>query len=273
MAAQRSVQLAQSFPLLVRPCVWRRLATAAASNEAAATEKPASPPLVNTSRRVYLLNRTTPETTDLRTAIRALRAYSFAETETVELSIKCNMSAKKGKARDPFRGNLLYPYSFGQLRSVLFFAEDAHAAEAKAAGANIVGGEELAKKLSEDGDVGMFDICLATPTMYEKIKGLQKKLRAKMPNPRKGTVVQDNIAGAVKMFKGSREFKSDKHGYVNMAVGMLNFPDDHIDVNLRTLVDEVGEHKGSLGKATFIQRLVISTTYGPGIWLRVQDLC
>lgn len=95
MAAQRSVQMAQSFPLLMRPSVWRRLATAAASNEAAASEKPASSSVENTSRRVYLLNRTTPETTDLHTAIRALRAYSFAEKETVELSIKCNMSGKK----------------------------------------------------------------------------------------------------------------------------------------------------------------------------------
>ena len=95
MAAQRGVQMAQSFPLLMRPSVWRRLATAAASNEAAASEKPASPSVENTSRRVYLLNRTTPETTDLHTAIRALRAYSFAEKETVELSIKCNMSGKK----------------------------------------------------------------------------------------------------------------------------------------------------------------------------------
>eukprot|EP00731_Ephydatia_muelleri_P003971 Em0002g147a len=100
MAAQRSVQMAQSFPLLMRPSVWRRLATAAASNEAAASEKPASSSVENTSRRVYLLNRTTPETTDLHTAIRALRAYSFAEKETVELSIKCNMSGKKGESHE-----------------------------------------------------------------------------------------------------------------------------------------------------------------------------
>lgn len=272
MAAQRSSVLAQSVPLLLRPYVCRRVATAV-SNEATATAQPTSLLAENASRKVYLLNRTTPETTDLNTAIRALRAYSFAEKETVELSIKCNMSGKKGKARDPFRGNLVYPYSFGQLRSVLFFAEDALAQEAQDAGADIVGGEELAKKLSADEDVGQFDICLATPAMYEKIKGLQKKLRTKMPNPRKGTVVQENITGAVKMFKGSREFKSDKHGYVNMAVGMLDFPDDHIDVNVRALIDEVGEHKGSLGKAVFIQRLVISSTYGPGFWLRVQDLC
>lgn len=91
MAAQRSV-LAHAVPRLLRPCVWRRLATAAAG-EVAAPEPPTSPPTER--RRVYLLNRTTPETTDLGTAIRALRAYSFAETETVELSIKCNMSGKK----------------------------------------------------------------------------------------------------------------------------------------------------------------------------------
>ena len=96
MAAPRSVT--QSIPRLLHPYVWRRLATAA-TNEAAAPAQPTSPSPDSAGRRVYLLNRTTPETTDLGTAIRALRAYSFAETETVELSIKCNMLGKKASSQ------------------------------------------------------------------------------------------------------------------------------------------------------------------------------
>eukprot|EP00731_Ephydatia_muelleri_P003964 Em0002g140a len=147
MAAQRSVQMAQSFPLLMRPSVWRRLATAAASNEAAASEKPASSSVENTSRRVYLLNRTTPETTDLHN--RHQSAKSLLVRRERDGGTQHQMQYVWQKARDPLRGNLVYPYPFGQLRSVLFFAEDAQAAEAKEAGADIVGGEELAKKVSE----------------------------------------------------------------------------------------------------------------------------
>ncbi|XP_064395678.1 large ribosomal subunit protein uL1-like [Halichondria panicea] len=255
--------------LLRKLCSTRALASTV-MRAASSQPQQSSPPIQATASRIFQLGKRDPEILDFPEALRALRAYSMSQVpETVELSIKLDMTLKRGKSRDSFRGALIYPHRFGTQSKILLLAEGA---EGLSTGADIVGGEELIKKL-DSNDPGLeFDVCLCTLEMYLKIKHLQKKLRTKMPNPRRGTVIElKEAAKNVLKFQQSRDFKCDKHGYVNMPVGKLDFSDASLSENAECLVGTVAAYKQHLPKASFIVRVVVSTTYGPGFLLNLNQ--
>jgi large subunit ribosomal protein L1 len=150
---------------------------------------------------------------------------------------------------------------------VAVFARGAKAEEAKTAGADIVGAEDLAEKIN--GGEMNFDRCVATPDMMGVVGRLGKVLgpRGLMPNPKLGTVTQD-VAAAVKAAKaGSIEFRAEKAGIVHAGVGKASFSEDAIAANVKALVSAISRARPSGAKGTFIRKVSISSTMGPGIKL------
>ncbi|CAI8032668.1 50S ribosomal protein L1 [Geodia barretti] len=159
-----------------------------------ASEPPSSPASRVNGRaagsRVFILGRRKEEEVETSEALRALRAYSMAtKPETVEVNIKVDMTLKKDKVRDPFKGPVVLPHTFGQETIILFVIESSYHEAALKAGADIVGAEEIFNELEEE--TLNFDICLTTPSMLDGFKPLQRKLKSKMPNIRRGTYVHD----------------------------------------------------------------------------------
>jgi large subunit ribosomal protein L1 len=205
-------------------------------------------------------------------ALRALRAYSMATApETVAVNVKVDMTLKKDKVREPFKGPVALPHTFGQQRIVLFVLESSLHAAALEAGADIVGAEEIFSEL--EADTVNFDVCLTTPSLLDRFKPLQRTLKSKMPNIRRGTVVaEDSIAEAVRQFKTRREFHSNRDGHIHVPVGKLDFPDEHIDDNISCLLRGVVNHRGNLPKTSFVQRVLLTSTYGPSFPVRTSPL-
>jgi large subunit ribosomal protein L1 len=150
---------------------------------------------------------------------------------------------------------------------VAVFARGAKAEEAKTAGADIVGAEDLAEKIN--GGEMNFDRCVATPDMMGVVGRLGKVLgpRGLMPNPKLGTVTPD-VAAAVQAAKaGSIEFRAEKAGIVHAGVGKASFSEDAIAANVKALVSAISRARPSGAKGTFIRKVSISSTMGPGIKL------
>jgi len=145
------------------------------------------------------------------------------------------------------------------------FARGAKADEAKAAGADVVGAEDLVEQVT--GGTIDFDRCIATPDMMPLVGRLGKVLgpRGLMPNPKVGTVTMD-VTGAVKGAKGgSVEFRVEKAGIVHAGVGKASFPEDKLVENIKAFADAVQKAKPAGAKGTFIQRIAVSSTMGPGV--------
>ncbi|CAI8032670.1 50S ribosomal protein L1 [Geodia barretti] len=232
-----------------------------------ASEPPSSPASRVNGRaagsRVFILGRRKEEEVETSEALRALRAYSMAtKPETVEVNIKVDMTLKKDKVRDPFKGPVVLPHTFGQETIILFVIESSYHEAALKAGADIVGAEEIFNELEEE--TLNFDICLTTPSMLDGFKPLQRKLKSKMPNIRRGTVVgEDSIPEAVRQFKTRKEFRSDKVGNILVPVGKLDFPDEDIIENITSLLRGVLSHHGNVPKSSFIRKVLLTSTYGP----------
>jgi large subunit ribosomal protein L1 len=148
---------------------------------------------------------------------------------------------------------------------VAVFARGAKADEAKAAGADIVGAEDLMETIT--GGTIEFDRCIATPDLMPLVGRLGKVLgpRGLMPNPKVGTVTMD-VAGAVKAAKGGAvEFRVEKAGIVHAGIGKISFDDTKLVENIRAFADAVARAKPSGAKGTYIQRIAISSTMGPGV--------
>jgi large subunit ribosomal protein L1 len=163
------------------------------------------------------------------------------------------------------RGVVNLPNGTGRTVRVAVFARGPKADEAKAAGADIVGAEELVT-LVQGGTIE-FDRCIATPDMMGLVGRLGKVLgpRGLMPNPRVGTVTMD-VASAVKASKGGAvEFRVEKAGIVQGLVGKASFGEDKLVENIKAFVDAVAKAKPAGAKGTYIQRVAISSTMGPGV--------
>jgi large subunit ribosomal protein L1 len=183
--------------------------------------------------------------------------------ETVEISM--NLGVDPRHADQMVRGVCNLPNGSGRTLRVAVFARGAKADEAKAAGADIVGAEDLFEVVN--GGKIDFDRCIATPDMMPLVGRLGKVLgpRGLMPNPKVGTVSMD-VTGAVKAAKGgSVEFRVEKAGIVHAAVGKASFDTDKLVGNIRAFADAVAKAKPTGAKGTYIQRIAISSTMGPGV--------
>jgi large subunit ribosomal protein L1 len=190
--------------------------------------------------------------------------------ETVELALNLGVDPKH--ADQMVRGVVNLPNGTGRVLRVAVFARGAKADEAKAAGADIVGAEDLVA-IVNGGQID-FDRCIATPDMMPLVGRLGKVLgpRGLMPNPKVGTVTMD-VAAAVKASKGGAvEFRVEKAGIIQGSVGKASFGEDQLAQNIRAFVDAVAKAKPAGSKGTYLQRAAISSTMGPGVKLDLSTI-
>jgi large subunit ribosomal protein L1 len=183
--------------------------------------------------------------------------------ETIEVAM--NLGVDPRHADQMVRGVCALPNGSGRTVRVAVFARGAKADEATAAGADIVGAEDLVEKVQ--GGAIDFDRCIATPDMMGLVGRLGKVLgpRGLMPNPRVGTVTMD-ITGAVKGAKGgSVEFRVEKAGIVHAGIGKASFPADKLVENIKAFADAVQKARPTGAKGAFVQRIAVSSTMGPGV--------
>ena len=183
--------------------------------------------------------------------------------ETIEVAM--NLGVDPRHADQMVRGVVALPNGSGRTVRVAVFARGAKAEEAKAAGADVLGAEDLVEKVT-GGNID-FDRCIATPDLMPLVGRLGKVLgpRGLMPNPKVGTVTMD-VAGAVKGAKGgSIEFRVEKAGIVHAGVGKASFATDKLVENIKAFADAVAKAKPSGAKGTFVHRIAISSTMGPGV--------
>jgi large subunit ribosomal protein L1 len=183
--------------------------------------------------------------------------------ETIEIAMNLGVDPKH--ADQMVRGVVNLPNGTGRTQRVAVFARGAKADEAKAAGADIVGAEDLVTTVQ--GGTIDFDRCIATPDMMPLVGRLGKVLgpRGLMPNPKVGTVTMD-VTAAVKASKGGAvEFRVEKAGIVQGMVGKASFGQDKLIENIKAFVDAVAKAKPAGAKGTYIERVAISSTMGPGV--------
>ena len=183
--------------------------------------------------------------------------------ETVEIAMNLGVDPKH--ADQMVRGVVNLPNGTGRTLKVAVFARGAKADEARAAGADVVGAEDLVTTV-QGGSIE-FDRCIATPDMMPLVGRLGKVLgpRGLMPNPKVGTVTMD-VTAAVKASKGGAvEFRVEKAGIIQGSVGKASFGDEQLVQNINAFVDAVSKAKPAGAKGTYLQRIAISSTMGPGV--------
>jgi large subunit ribosomal protein L1 len=197
-------------------------------------------------------------------AVKLVKANATAKfDETVEISV--NLGVDPRHADQQVRGVVNLPSGTGRDVRVAVIAKDAKAAEATAAGADIVGAEDLVERIQ--GGFMEFDRVIATPDMMALVGRLGKVLgpRGLMPNPRVGTVTP-NVAQAVKDAKGGAiEFRVEKSGIVHAGIGKVSFSEDALLLNIRALVDALNKAKPAGAKGTYVKKISMSSTMGPGV--------
>ncbi|GGF29856.1 50S ribosomal protein L1 [Aliidongia dinghuensis] len=190
--------------------------------------------------------------------------------ETVEISM--NLGIDPRKADQNLRGTVLLPNGTGKTLRVAVFARGDKAKEAEAAGADIVGAEDLAEKV-QAGQMD-FDRCIATPDMMVLVGRLGKVLgpRGLMPNPKLGTVTV-NVAEAVKAAKGGQvEFRAEKAGIVHAGIGKASFGAEQLAENVRAFIGAINRAKPSGAKGTYIKKVSLSSTMGPGLKVELSSV-
>ncbi len=190
--------------------------------------------------------------------------------ETIELAVNLNVDPRH--ADQMVRGMVVLPHGTGRPVRVAVFARGEKAEEAKAAGADIVGAEDLAERIQR-GEID-FDRCIATPDMMPLVGRLGRILgpRGLMPNPKLGTVTP-NVAEAVKAAKaGQVQFRVEKAGIVHAGIGKASFPTEHLVANARALAEALIRAKPAAVKGAYMKRAHVSATMGPGIEVQIPTL-
>jgi large subunit ribosomal protein L1 len=214
--------------------------------------------------------------TAARTLVPADRTYSIEDAiplvqkakfakfdETVDISLRLGVDPKH--ADQMVRGTVVLPHGLGKSKRVLAIAGGEKQKEAQAAGADVVGGEEMVEKIQ--GGFMDFDAVVATPDMMRAVGRLGKVLgpRGLMPNPKTGTVTTD-IAKAVQEIKaGKVEFRVDKTGIIHAPVGKSSFPAANLIANAHALVDSIVKAKPAAAKGKYLRSVTVSSTMGPGV--------
>jgi large subunit ribosomal protein L1 len=204
-------------------------------------------------------------------AVTLIKACANARfDETIEVAL--NLGVDPRHADQMVRGTVDLPHGTGKSVRVAVFATDDKAEEARAAGADLVGADDLAQQIQE-GRID-FDRCIATPDMMPVVGRLGRILgpRGLMPNPKLGTVTP-NVGQAVKAAKaGQVQFRVEKAGIVHGGIGKASFSPDLLRDNVRAFVDAVSKAKPSGAKGTYLRRMAISSTMGPGIRVDLASL-
>jgi len=207
----------------------------------------------------------------LAEAVKMVKSRATAKfDETIEIAMNLNIDPRK--ADQNLRGTVMLPNGTGKTLRVAVFARGDRAKEAEAAGADIVGAEDLAEKI-QAGEMN-FDRCIATPDMMAIVGRLGKVLgpRGLMPNPKLGTVTA-NVAEAVRAAKGGQvEFRAEKAGLVHAGIGKASFTEESLAENVRAFVGAITRAKPSGAKGTYIKKVSLSSTMGPGVKLELSGL-
>jgi large subunit ribosomal protein L1 len=192
---------------------------------------------------------------------KGIKACKF--DQTVEIAVRLGIDTKQ--ADQVVRGSIVLPHGIGKSKRVLVFAQGDNAAIAQKAGADFVGGAELADKVK--GGWTDFDVAIATPDMMGVVGPLGRVLgpRGLMPSPRAGTVTQD-VANAVREYKaGKVEFRADAAGIVHCVAGKLSFSETQLAENIAALLKFIGTLKPASSKGVYVRSITISATMSPGI--------
>jgi large subunit ribosomal protein L1 len=193
-----------------------------------------------------------------------LTPTSFAKfDESVDVAVRLGVNPRH--AEQMVRGALVLPFGIGKTKRVLVFAKGDKVAEAEAAGADIVGADDLVLKV-QNGFLD-FDTVIATPDMMGQVGRLGRVLgpRGLMPNPKVGTVTADVKKAVMEAKAGKIEFRVEKAGIVHAPVGKKSFPAEKIAANVRALLDALVKAKPSTAKGAYVKSITLSTTMGPGI--------
>jgi large subunit ribosomal protein L1 len=184
--------------------------------------------------------------------------------ETVEAHIRTGLNVRH--ADEQLRGTITLPHSAGRDVTIAVFARGPKADEARAAGADFVGDEDLAKRIQDEGWTD-FDIAIATPDMMPVVGRLGRVLgpQGKMPNPKLGTVTMD-VGQAVNEAKaGKVEYRTDRQAIVHLAIGKTDMTEEQLLENYATLLDEVVRAKPAAAKGRYLRTITLATSHGPGV--------
>lgn len=208
---------------------------------------------------------------DITEAVSLIKGNATAKfDESVEIAI--NLGVDPRHADQMVRGTVALPHGTGKSVRVAVFAKDAKADEAREAGADLVGAEDLMESIQK-GTID-FERCIATPDMMAVVGRLGKVLGPKglMPNPKLGTVTP-NVADAVKAAKaGQIEFRVEKAGIIHAGVGKASFSEAQLAENIKAFIDAIAKAKPSGAKGTYMKKISVSTTMGPGLKLDVGEV-
>ncbi len=194
--------------------------------------------------------------------VKSLASAGF--DETVELAVRLGVDPRK--ADQIVRGTVALPAGTGKTVRVAVFADGAAAAEAREAGAEVVGGDDLAERVAK-GFLD-FDVAISTPDLMRSQVGKLGRVlgpRGLMPNPKTGTVT-DEVGKAVKEFKGGRvEYRTDRYGNIHVPIGKVSFTRRDLLENFRAVLDELSRAKPAAAKGRYLQGITVSSTMGPGV--------
>jgi large subunit ribosomal protein L1 len=197
-------------------------------------------------------------------AVALVRNLSSAKfDETIEVHVRTGLNVRH--ADEQLRGTIALPNGLGKDVRIVVFAQGEKVREAEQAGADVVGGEDLAKRIEEGFDD--FDVAIATPDMMSVVGRLGRVLgpSGKMPNPKVGTVTMD-VAKAVEESKsGKVEYRTDRSAIVHLAIGKASFPDGQLLENYAAVIEELSRAKPSAAKGRYLRTVTIASTMGPGV--------
>src|ERR1051325_2053029 len=211
------------------------------------------------------------KTYPLDQAVQILKECATAKfKESVDTSVNLGIDATKSDQN--VRGSAVLPHGNGKSVKVAVFAQGAKADEAKAAGADIVGMQDLADKMR--GGALSYQVVIAEPAAMRVVGALGQVLgpRGLMPNPKTGTVTPDVVAAVKNAKAGMAKFRTDKAGILHCAIGAANFEADKIKDNFIAVIRDIRKHKPAPSKGIFIKKVTLSTTMGPGVRVDVGSL-
>ena len=209
---------------------------------------------------------------DVADAVSLVKKTATAKfDETIEAHIRTGCDGRH--ADQQIRGAVVLPHGTGKKVRILVFAKDAKAEEAKAAGADFVGGEELIPKIQNENWFE-FDVVVATPDMMGVVGRLGRVLGPKglMPNPKAGTVTMDVTKAIQEIKAGKIEYRLDKTNIIHVPVGKASFTEEQLADNFQTLMDAINKAKPATLKGAYIKSATLTSTMGPGVKLNVVKL-